>query len=127
MSGADWEDLKEEICTQLLLGRENGETDLETIARIVWLERQKFLTLTISERLQEVYEAAIEADEKPTTSPVDRERGVDFPKGKLLKWKTRSCSIGASSSPRPADSARPRPAQRRPGQIASSIPTVDSA
>jgi hypothetical protein len=36
MSAADWEDLKEEICTELLLGKENGEAELETMARIVW-------------------------------------------------------------------------------------------
>jgi hypothetical protein len=36
MSAADWEDIKEEICTELLLGKENGETELQTVARIVW-------------------------------------------------------------------------------------------
>jgi hypothetical protein len=41
MSAADWEDIKEEICTELLLGTENGEAELETMARIVWVERQK--------------------------------------------------------------------------------------
>src|ERR1700677_3048277 len=105
MSGADWEGLKEEICTQLLLGRENGEADLETIARIVRPERQKFLTLTISERRQEVYETALEAVEKPCDFSCGRERGVDFPKASFFKWKTRSCSIGASGSPHPADPA----------------------
>jgi hypothetical protein len=54
MSDAGWEDLKEEICTALLLGKENGEAELETMARIVSLERQRCLTLTISERLQKV-------------------------------------------------------------------------
>jgi hypothetical protein len=52
MSPADWEDLKEAICAQLFLGKENGEDELETVARIVFLERQKYLTLTISERLK---------------------------------------------------------------------------
>jgi hypothetical protein len=51
MSAADWEDPKEEICAQLFLGKENGEAELETIARIVWLERQKCLTLIVSEQL----------------------------------------------------------------------------
>jgi hypothetical protein len=31
MSAADWEDLKEEICTALVLGKENGEAELETM------------------------------------------------------------------------------------------------
>jgi hypothetical protein len=103
MSAADWEDLKEEICTELLLGKENGEAELETIARIVSFERQKYLTLTISERLQGFYKVALEAVEKPVTSPGDLERGADFPKGKLLKWKTGSRSIGASGFPHPQD------------------------
>jgi hypothetical protein len=49
MSAADWEDLKEEICIQLLIGKENGEAALGTMARIVWLERQKCLTLIVSQ------------------------------------------------------------------------------
>jgi hypothetical protein len=101
MCAADWGDLKEEICTQLFLGKENGEDELETMARIVWLERQKYLTLTISERLQQIYEAALEAGEQPVTSPVALEPGSDSCKGKLLKWKTRSRSIGAFNCPQP--------------------------
>jgi hypothetical protein len=108
MSAADWEDFKEEICTELLLGKENGEAELETMARIVWVERQRYLTLTISERLRQFFKAALEAVEKPVTSPADRERGSDSRKGKLLQWKTRSRPIGASGSPPPPDpSARP--------------------
>jgi cell division protein FtsI/penicillin-binding protein 2 len=106
MSAADWEDLKEEICTQLFLGKQNGEAELETIARIVWLERQKNLTLTISERLQQFYEAALEAVGKPVTSPVDRERFADSRKGKLLEWKTCSRPIGAFSSRHPQGADR---------------------
>jgi hypothetical protein len=105
MSAADWEDLKEEICTQLLLGKENGEAELETITRIVWVERQKYLTVPVSERLQQFHEAALEAVEKPATPLVDRERGPDSRKGKLLKWKTCSRPIGVSASP-PLPSAR---------------------
>jgi hypothetical protein len=96
MSAADWEDLKEEICTELLLGKENGEAELETMVRIVWVERQKYLTVPISERLQQFFEAALEAANEHVTSPVDRERGADSRKGKLLAWKTRSRLIGAS-------------------------------
>lgn len=90
MSADEWEDLKEEICTQLLNGKENGETELETMARIVWLERQKRLT---SERLLESAVAAFEAVEETVTSPTDQGRGVGFPKGKILRWKTRYGSI----------------------------------
>jgi hypothetical protein len=36
MSADRREDLKEEICIQLLIGKENGETEIETMARIVW-------------------------------------------------------------------------------------------
>jgi hypothetical protein len=97
MSAADWEDLKEEICIQLLIGKENGEAALETMARIVWLERQKCLTLIISEQLRKAAVAALEAVEKTVTSPIAQERGVGFPKGKVLRWKTRSRSVGESA------------------------------
>jgi hypothetical protein len=108
MSAAGWEDLKGEICTELLLGKENGEAELETMARIVSFERQKYLTSAISERLQQFFNVAIEAIEKPVTSPVDRECGFDSTKGKLLKWKTSSRSIGASCFPHPpAPSVQP--------------------
>jgi hypothetical protein len=107
MSDAGWEDLKEVICKQLFLGKENGEDELDTMARIILFERQKHLTLTISERLQQFYKAALGAVEKPVTSPVDRERGADSGKGKLLKWKTRSCLIGASISPCTLDPVGP--------------------
>jgi hypothetical protein len=111
MSGADWEGLKEEICTQLLIGKENGEADLETIARIVWLERQKFLTLTISEWLEEVYEAALEM----------------LRNLRLLLWIGNAASISPKASflnGRPARARfvhlvlltlRTRPALNRPG------------
>lgn len=94
MNADDWEDLKEEICKQLLIGKENGETELETMALIVWSERQKYLT---SEQLRKAAVAALEAAEKTATSPIDQERGDHLPKGKVLRWKTRSRSIGASA------------------------------
>jgi hypothetical protein len=97
MSADDWEDLKEEICTQLLIGKENGEAELETMVRIVWLERQKRLALIISEELRKAAVAALEAVEKTVTSPIDRELGVGFPRGKVLRWKTRSRSVGESA------------------------------
>ena len=90
MSAADWEHLKEEICTELLLGKENGEAELETMARIVSFERQKYLTLTISERFQQFFKVALEAVDKPANPPAGRERAAASDKGKLLKWKTSS-------------------------------------
>jgi hypothetical protein len=44
MSANYREELKEEICTQLLIGKGNGEAELETMARIVWLERRVHAT-----------------------------------------------------------------------------------
>jgi hypothetical protein len=78
------------------------------MARIVWVERQKHLTVTISERLQQFCKAALEGVEKPVTSRMDREGASDSCNGKLLEWKTRWRSIGASGFPHPPDlSARP--------------------
>jgi hypothetical protein len=78
------------------------------MARIVWLERERYLTLPISERLQQFYKTALEAVGKPVTSPMDRERVADTGKGKLLQWKTSSRSIGASGFPHPpAPSVQP--------------------
>jgi hypothetical protein len=95
MCAADLEDLKEEISTELLLGKENGEAELETMARFVWAERQKYLTLTISERLQQFFKAALEAVEQPVNPPVGQERRAASDKGKLLRWKTSSRLFGA--------------------------------
>ena len=95
MSADYWEDLKEEICTQLLIGKENREAELETIARIVWLERQTCLTSIFSEQLRQAAVAALEVVEETVTSPVDQERGGSLPKGKLLRWRTRSTSASA--------------------------------
>jgi hypothetical protein len=109
MSAADWEDLKEELCTELLRGKENGEAELETMARILWLERERYLTLTISERLQQFFKAALEAVEKPVNPPVGGERGADSDKSKLLKWKTRSRSLGAPPTSRALRKGRLHP------------------
>ena len=91
MSEHDWEDLKEEICTQLLIGKENGEAELETMARIVWLERQKCLNLPISGQLRMAADAALQAAEKTS---MDQERGAGLREGNILEWKTRSRSTG---------------------------------
>jgi hypothetical protein len=81
------------------------------MVRIVWVERQKYLTVPISERLQQFFEAALEAVDESVTSPVDRERGADSRKGKILAWKTHSRLTGASISPYALDpSVRPETA-----------------
>ena len=36
----DWEDVREEVCTQLEIGMSRGETELDTMTRLIWLERQ---------------------------------------------------------------------------------------
>jgi hypothetical protein len=101
MNAVYLEDLKEEVCAQLYLGRKNGETELETMVRIVWKERQKYFTVPVSERLQQFYETALQAVRKPVTAPVERERPSDSRKGKLLEWKT--CSLAIAESPDPLD------------------------
>jgi hypothetical protein len=51
MSAADWEDIKEEICTELLLGKENGEAELETVlARVLGQQRPMAMTLKFGEK-----------------------------------------------------------------------------
>jgi hypothetical protein len=51
MSAADWEDLKEEICTEPLLGKENGEAELETmLAPDLGQQRPMALTLKFGEK-----------------------------------------------------------------------------
>jgi hypothetical protein len=40
MDTTDWEDLREEVCTQLEMGMSLGETELDTVTRLIWHERQ---------------------------------------------------------------------------------------
>jgi hypothetical protein len=67
------------------------------MARIVWLERQKWITLIISQQLRKAAVAALEVVEETLTSPIPQERGGSLPKGKVLRWRTRSRSISASA------------------------------
>ena len=80
MESGGWDDLKEEICTHLSIGKENGEAELETITRIVWLERQKCL----------IFNYALETIKATAASALEENRGAGFTKGKVLKWKARS-------------------------------------
>jgi hypothetical protein len=40
MNTAESEDLKEEVCMHLEIGMGIGETELETMTRLVWVERR---------------------------------------------------------------------------------------
>jgi hypothetical protein len=56
----DWEDVREEVCTHLEVGRVMGETELDTMIRLIWLERQMHL----------------DAIERAVAAALDRERGL---------------------------------------------------
>jgi hypothetical protein len=71
MDIADWENVREEICTHLEIGRGMGETELDTMTRFVWLERQMHL----------------DAIEKAVAAALDHERGLVPRKARVLQWK----------------------------------------
>jgi hypothetical protein len=71
MDAAGWEDVKEEICTQLEIGMSQGETELETMTRFVWLERMKNL----------------DAIENAVAAALAREQGPITSKARVLQWK----------------------------------------
>jgi hypothetical protein len=71
MDAADWEDLREEVCTQLEIGMSKGETELDTVTRLLWLERQNNL----------------DAIEKAVAAALERERGLVTGKARVLQWK----------------------------------------
>jgi hypothetical protein len=78
MDIADWEDVREEICTHLEIGRSMGETELDTMTRFVWLERQMHL----------------DAIKKAVADALDRERGLVTRKARVLQWKPPLRSSG---------------------------------
>jgi hypothetical protein len=41
MSAGDWKDLQGDIRNSLNIGQKNGETMIDVVTRIVWLERHK--------------------------------------------------------------------------------------
>jgi hypothetical protein len=41
MSSGDWKDLQADIRKSLKIGQKNGETLIDVVTRIVWLERHK--------------------------------------------------------------------------------------
>jgi hypothetical protein len=73
----DWEDVREEVCTNLEIGMIKGETELETITRLIWLERQNNLR----------------AIEKAVAEALDRERGLVTRRARVLQWRLPVGSI----------------------------------
>jgi hypothetical protein len=76
MSNGDWEDLREEVCKCLEIGMNKGETELDTMTRLVWLERQKHLDLCV----------ALETILRVSTAALERERGLAAKKAVILQW-----------------------------------------
>jgi hypothetical protein len=71
MDGPDWEDLREEICTHLEIGKSRGEAELDTVTRLIWLERLK----------------ALDTIEHAVAAALDLERGLAIRKARVLQWK----------------------------------------
>jgi hypothetical protein len=74
MNHDSWEDLKEEVCTYLEIGASIGETELETMTRLIWTERQNN-----SDAIEEPV-TAVGRNGEP--GPLSTE------KNKVLQWKT---------------------------------------
>jgi hypothetical protein len=77
MSNGDWEDLREEVCAHIELGRDKGETELDTMTRLVWLERRKHVDLCL----------ALETILSVSTTALECERGLAMKKSVILKWR----------------------------------------
>lgn len=86
MTPDKWEDTKEEVCTHLEIGFNKGETELDTMTRLVCIERQKHTALCV----------ALETIQAVSTRALERERGLTAKKATLLKWSTPNT---AESSP----------------------------
>ena len=74
----DWEDVREEVCTLLEIGMAAGETELDTVTRLIWLERQN----------------NADAIEKAVAAALNGERGLVTRKASVLPWKAPSRSHG---------------------------------
>jgi hypothetical protein len=73
-----WEDVREEVCTHLEVGNSRGETVLDTMTRLIWLERFN----------------NADAIDKAVAAALDRERRPVRRKARVLEWKARSRSCG---------------------------------
>jgi hypothetical protein len=69
----DWEDVREEVCTKLEIGMSQGETELDTVTRLVWIERQ----------------GNLDAIEEAIATALRRERGMVPRTATLLQWRPR--------------------------------------
>jgi hypothetical protein len=91
MSNGDWEDLREEVRTYFELGLNKGETELDTMTRLVWLERQKHVDLCVA--LETILSLS-------TAALVEHERGLAAKKAVILQWykpKPKSASVAATN------------------------------
>jgi hypothetical protein len=77
MSFEHWEDVREEVRTYLSIGRENGESELETMTRLVWLERHKSGNL----------HAALEAIEGFVNAALEGDESAAAKNSNVLEWK----------------------------------------
>jgi hypothetical protein len=90
MSNGDWEDLREEVCTYLELAVNKGETELDAMTRLVWLERQKHVDLCV----------ALETVLRVSTASLECERGIAAKQAVILQWrkpKPKSASVAATN------------------------------
>jgi hypothetical protein len=84
MNAGEWEDLREEVCTHLALGHESGESELETITRMLWLERQRNVCLSV----------ALEAIQAEAAATLGYDRRTAGRASNVLSWKSASRSAG---------------------------------
>jgi hypothetical protein len=85
MDAGDWEDLREEVCIQLAVGHESGEPELETITRMLWLERQRYVCLSV---------ALVEAIQAEATAALEHDRRTAGRVSNVLAWKPALRSVG---------------------------------
>jgi hypothetical protein len=78
MDNSNWEDMREEVCMHLENGMSKGETELDTVTRLIWLERQN----------------SSDAIERAVAAALERERGPVTRRARVLQWKQPSRSTG---------------------------------
>jgi hypothetical protein len=74
----DWEEVREEVCTKLEIGMSQGETELDTVTRLVWIERQGNLG----------------AIQEAVATALHRERRMVAGTAAVLQWKPRLHLLG---------------------------------
>jgi hypothetical protein len=78
LNTSEWEDVRAEVSAHLELGLSKGETELDIVTRLIWLERQNNLG----------------AIEKAVTAALNRERGLVTRQARVLQWKPPLRSSG---------------------------------